>query len=88
MGNQSFPSSFFLLAPGGRDDAVGLAVHCPACGGVSVNLVSRQHVDVPFHNDGTIGVVDHVFAADALRTVAEFRAELYSTAFDARRSLL
>jgi hypothetical protein len=45
-------------------------------------------VDVPFHNDGTIGVVDHVFASDALRTVAEFRAELYSTTFDARRSLL
>lgn len=83
-----FPSSFFLLAPGGRDDAVGLAVRCPACGGVSVNLVSRRHVDVPFHNDGTIGVVDHIFAADALRTVAEFRAELYSTTFDARRSLL
>jgi hypothetical protein len=83
-----FPSSFLLLAPGGRDDAVGLAVHCPACGGVSINLVSRQHVDVPFHNDGTIGVVDHVFASDALRTVAEFRAELYSTTFDARRSLL
>ena len=63
-------------------------MHCPACGGVSVNLVSQRHVDVPFHNDCTIGVVDHVFAADALRTVAEFRAELYSTTFDARRSLL
>ena len=36
----------------------------------------------------TIGVVEHVFAADALRTVEEFRAELYSASFDARRLLL
>ena len=64
-----FPSSFFLLAPGGRGQAVGLAVRCPACGSVSVNLVSREHVDLPFHNDGAIGVVEHVFAEDALRTI-------------------
>jgi hypothetical protein len=83
-----FPSSFVLLAPGGRGEAVGIAVHCPSCGSISVNLVSRAHVDVPFHNDGTIGVVDHVFVADAVRTVAEFRAELYSASFDERRSLL
>ena len=83
-----FPSSFVLIAPGGRRDAVGIAVHCPSCGSISVNLVSREHVDVPFHNDGTIGVVDHVLVGDAVRTVAEFRAELYSASFDERRSLL
>ena len=32
-----------------------------------------------------IGVVDHVFADDALRTVDEFRAELHSARFDERR---
>jgi hypothetical protein len=80
-----FPSSFLLLAPGGRGEAVGLAVRCPSCGALSVNLVSHAHVDVPFHNDAAIGVVEHVFADDALRTIAEFRAELYSASFDDRR---
>jgi hypothetical protein len=80
-----FPSSFLLLAPGGRGGAVGLAVRCPSCGALSVNLVSHAHVDVPFHNDAAIGVVEHVFAEDALRTIAEFRAELYSASFDDRR---
>jgi hypothetical protein len=52
---------------------------------VSINIVSAAHVDVPFHNDAAVGVVDHVFRDDALRTVEEFRAELDSSAFDARR---
>ena len=83
-----FPSSFFLLAAAGRDDGIGLAVRCPACGSVSVNVVSRAHVDLPFHNDGAIGVIEHVFAADTLRTIEEFRVELHSASFDARRLLL
>jgi hypothetical protein len=77
-----FPSSFFLLAPG--DGTLGLAVRCPACGRVSVNLVSQEHVDLPFHNDAEIGVIPHVFAGD----VADFRDELDSGRFDARRMLL
>ena len=80
-----FPSSFFLLAPARDTTAVGIAVRCPVCGGVSVNLVSAEHVDLPFHNDAKIGVVEHVFRLDAERTVEEFAAELYSTRFDARR---
>jgi hypothetical protein len=78
-----FPSSFFLLSAGA--DEVGVAVRCPACAAISVNLVSRSHVDVPFHNDPRIGVVEHVFADDAARVVEEFRVELYSARFDARR---
>jgi len=78
-----FPSSFFLLAPG--DGSLGLAVRCPACQRTSVNLVSHQHVDVPWHNDVEIGVVEHVFADDVARTIQEFRQELYSAHFDARR---
>ncbi len=83
-----FPSSFRLLAPGVPGNALGLAVRCPACERVSVNLVSSDHVDLPFHNDGSVGVVDHVFPEDGLRTLEEFRAELYSSGFDARRLLL
>jgi hypothetical protein len=80
-----FPSSFFLLAPAEDRGAVGIAVRCPVCGAVSVNLVSALHVDMPFHNDPEIGVVEHVFAADAERTVEEFAEELHSAHFDARR---
>ncbi len=79
------PSSFFLLVPGGREKRLGLAVRCPACERVSLNLVSPGHIDVPFHNDDVIGVVEHVFAHDALQTIEDFRAELYSVSFDARR---
>jgi hypothetical protein len=80
-----FPSSFALLAPGAQRGLVGVAVHCPVCGSVSVNLVSPEHVDVPFHNDAEIGVVEHVFAQDADELVDAFRAELTSSSFDARR---
>jgi hypothetical protein len=80
-----FPSAFKLLAPAASGERVGLAVRCPACGKVSVNLVSRAHVDVPFVNDREVGVVQHHFASDAAATVAEFQAELWSGSFDARR---
>jgi hypothetical protein len=80
-----FPSSFTLLAPGALRDSVGVVVRCPACGSLSVNLVSAPHVDVPFHNDREIGVLEHVFAPDAAQVVEGFRSELYSARFDARR---
>jgi hypothetical protein len=78
-----FPSAFFLLAPG--DGSLGLAVRCPACQRTSVNLVSHEHVDLPFHNDPEVGVVEHVFSDDVARTLEQFRAELYSVSFDTRR---
>jgi hypothetical protein len=80
-----FPSSFFLLAPADDRASIGVAVRCPVCHQVSVNLVSAEHVDLPFHNDAEIGVVDHVFRADAEHALEEFRSELYSGGFDARR---
>jgi hypothetical protein len=80
-----YPSAFKLLAPAVSGDRVGLAVRCPACGRISVNLVSRSHVDVPFVNDREVGVVGHLFEDDAAATVEEFREELWSGAFDARR---
>jgi hypothetical protein len=81
-----FPSSFFVLAPGDR--SLGLAVHCPACSKASVNLVSPEHVDLPFHNDAEVGVVPFVFPEDAEAIVSEFRSELDSASFDARRLFL
>ncbi len=82
-----FPSSFFLLAPGDREQRLGIAVRCPACERTSVNLVSHEHVDLPFRNDESIGVVEHVFGEDAQSIVDEFTAELHSASFDARRML-
>jgi hypothetical protein len=81
-----FPSAFFALAPG--EDRLGVAVHCPVCERTSVNLVSCEHLDVPFWNDHEVGVVEHVFTGDVERTVAEFRAELASASFDSRRLAL
>jgi hypothetical protein len=81
-----FPSSFALITA--ADGAVGLAVRCPSCRRLSLNLVSHRHVDVPFHNDREIGVVEHAFATDALSTIDEFRTELWSASFDARRLAL
>src|SRR6201997_1427323 len=74
-----FPSSFTLLTA--ADGTVGLVVRCPSCRRLSLNLVSQPHVDFPFHNDREIGVVEHMFAEDALATLEEFQAELWSTSF-------
>ena len=63
----------------------GAGIIRPACRRTSVNLVTHQHVDVPFHNDREVGVVEHVFADDVQTAVDEFRAELWSSGFDARR---
>jgi hypothetical protein len=82
-----FPSAFRLLAAGGGD-TVAVAVRCPACSRVSVNLVSHQHLDTPFVNDREVGVVAHLFAEDVAPTLEAFRGELYSSAFDARRLAL
>jgi hypothetical protein len=81
-----FPSSFTLLTA--TAGTVGLAVRCPSCRRLSLNLVSHPHIDVPFHNDREIGVVEHMFADDAPGTLDEFRAELWSSSFDARRLAL
>jgi hypothetical protein len=77
------PSAFALIAPGGESH--GVAVRCPACAAVSVNLVTREHVDLPFWNDVRVGVVDHVLSGDVEHAVDAFRAELASARFDERR---
>jgi hypothetical protein len=83
-----FPSAFRLLAPADSGDYVGIAIRCPVCARISVNLVSPAHVDLPFVNDREVGVVEHLFADDEGATLEEFRADLYSSSFDARRLAL
>jgi hypothetical protein len=77
------PSAFALLTPAAG--VVGVAVRCPACGTTSINVVSCAHVDFPFWNDRSVGVVEHVFDDDALGTIEQFRAELGSATFDTKR---
>jgi hypothetical protein len=77
------PSAFAVIAPSG--ESFGIVVRCPVCTALSVNLVSRAHVDVPYWNDHRVGVVDHVFPDDAVRRLEEFRSELASARFDERR---
>jgi hypothetical protein len=45
----------------------------------------QEDVDLPFHNDAEIGVVQHIFTSDTTQTLDEFRTHLYSSDFDARR---
>jgi hypothetical protein len=77
------PSAFRVLAEGGNE--VGLAVACPSCAHTSVNVVTREHVDVPFYNDRRVGVVEHIFPRDLEVALSAFRDELDSGRFDARR---
>ena len=82
------PSALALVAPG--EGSFGIAVRCPSCSALSVNLVTRAHVDIPFWNDARIGVLDHVIPADALQApenavLEDFRAELLSASFDEKR---
>ena len=77
------PSAFRVL--GGGDEELGVAVECPLCSHTSVNVVSRDHVDVPFYNDRQVGVVEHVFGRDRELAIAAFRDELESSLFDTSR---
>src|SRR5256886_13657548 len=77
----AFPSSVLVFSPG--DGSFGLAVRCPACLRTSVNIVSAEHVALPFHNDREVGVAEPVFHADVHAPVAVFRAEPWSARVDA-----
>lgn len=84
------PSAITWIVPGvespsAADARLGVAVRCPSCATMSVNLVSREHVDIPFWNDARVAVVDHVFAEDSVRAVEGFREDLLSARFDERR---
>ena len=77
------PSAFRFLVP--RENGLGLAARCPSCHATSVNVVTAEHVDVPFHCDAHVGVAAHVFWDEELGTIAAFRAELASATFDEKR---
>ena len=76
------PSAIALIAP--EEGRFGVAVRCPACSRISVNLVSREHVDIPFWNDRHVAVLDQVFDDTSLQTVDALHAELASCRVDDR----
>lgn len=54
-----YPSAFRQLFPdGGR---MVVAITCPACARTSANLVSHDHLDVPFYSDGEVEVGERVY---------------------------
>jgi hypothetical protein len=83
-----FPSALALVAPGGRDGAVGVAMRCPGCGAVSINLVTRAHLDVPFYHDRVVRYLARPFVDAREVTVERFHDELHSGRFDAERAEL
>src|SRR4029078_222384 len=79
-----FPSSFRALGAG--TDRLGLAVQCPPCSRTSVNLVTHQHIDVPFYNDRKVDVVEHIFSCDRETTLQAFRLDIASRRLDPSRA--
>lgn len=85
-----WPSSLAMVAPArdGRDDVLGVAMSCPACGEVSLNLVSGAHLDVPFYHDRVVRLIDRPFLDSRDLTVDDFHERLWSAGFDAERARL
>jgi hypothetical protein len=65
-----FPSGFRVVAP--WEGQIGFAASCSSCGRVSANVVSAEHVDVPFLSDTTVGVMRSPLRAVALESVDSF----------------
>src|SRR2546427_275006 len=74
--------------PGAAHPSVFHVLFACGCGEEHEGLVTHDEVDLPFHNDPKVGVVEHVFNDDVAGTLDEFRSELYSASFDTRRLAL
>ncbi len=84
-----FPSSLAMVLPHERgDELVGVAMVCPSCGEVSINLVSQPHLDVPFFHDRVVRFVERPFGDARDLTVERFHDHLHSARFDVERSHL
>lgn len=72
-----FPSALRMVTPhDGGEDQLGVLVRCFTCARLSVNLVSRTHLDVPFHNDRVIHYVPRILGSDQVTTEEAFRHQL------------
>lgn len=80
-----YPSRLTMLAPADDGPLVGVAVTCAACAHVSINLVSRRHLDEPFFHDRVLYYVDRTFDGE-LDSFERFRDDLWSSRFDEERN--
>ena len=74
-----FPSSLRFVTPehDHGNDRVGVLVRCFSCERHTVNIVSRDHLDVPWHNDAKIAFVAQLFDGDRLAPEERFRHQLW-----------
>jgi hypothetical protein len=63
-------------------------MRCPACGELSLNLVSEPHLDVPFYHDRVVRYVDRPFGDGRDGSLEWFHEQLFSARFDAERARL
>ena len=80
----AYPSAFRLLVP--DDSRIVVAVTCPACDRTSANVVSHEHLDVPFYSDGEVDVLERVYPDAAV--VQELREDLAAGTLSCRRRSL
>lgn len=72
-----FPSALRMVTPHDRTgESLGVLVRCYTCTRLSLNLVSRPHLDVPFFNDPVIHFVPRVLADEHVTTEEAFRHQL------------
>jgi hypothetical protein len=82
-----FPSSLRLVCPA-EAELVGVAMRCPSCGELSLNVVTHAHLDVPFYHDRVVRLIDRPFGDGRDLTVDHFHEQLWSAGFDAERAVL
>ncbi len=81
----AFPSSLHLVCPS-ESELVGVAMRCPSCGELSLNVVSHSHLDVPFYHDRIVRLIDRPYGDARDLTVDRFHEQLWSAGFDAERA--
>ena len=69
-----FPSCLSHVAPG-ESELVGVAMTCPSCGQLSLNVVTQRHLDVPFYHDEIVRVIERPFGDVRDLTVDRFHHE-------------
>lgn len=74
-----FPSSLRFVTPEHEhgSERVGVLVRCASCARHTVNIVTREHLDVPWHNDEAIAFVAQVFDGEHVSPEERFRHQLW-----------
>lgn len=74
-----FPSSLRLVTDEHDHGSgqIGVLVRCFSCSRHTINIVSRDHLDVPWHSDARIGFVAQLFDGDQLSPEERFRHQLW-----------